>query len=187
MKYYRMSFDDSVADACYLSRLRTQYESVDPRLFTSGQRLGERGPTFILSVEKNGRVLDVNFSGFDMPVVSSSVLEAISSTVGSDIETFRVCIDGVDDASMHIMNVVHTVDCFDRDRSFFTEWQEGEFRNDKVGKPKMVVSLAILPDRAGGHHIFRVKDWLVALIVSDVVREALQTLGAEGARFTPVT
>ena len=79
---------------------------------------------------------------------------------------------------IEILNVLTVLDCFDRERSEAT--YEGE-------KPNMVTKLRIQPEKAEGHHIFRLKDWPGPLIVSGLILEQLRRIGATGFVSTKVS
>lgn len=175
--------DDAVLGACYLSNLRDEFGEVDPRLFTVGQPYLGRSRRLQLSMATRGDLLDVNFSDFDLPVARQSTASVMAKLSPSDVELFPVHGLGEE---LSIINVTSRVPCFDYNRSVFTEWAASDGRSDKLGLPKMVISLSIDPLAAAGHHAFRVDEWAVALIVSEDVRLALGK-NASGAAFLPVT
>jgi hypothetical protein len=76
----------------------------------------------------------------------------------------------------------------DENRSQFTKWTVNDHRPDLAGEYRMVVNLKVvgsaIPSDA---HIFRIKGWLVGLIVSDKVKRAMELAGCLGAKFAEVT
>jgi hypothetical protein len=82
------------------------------------------------------------------------------------------------------MNVLPCVDCIDEKASHI---QYFPAKHAKAGKPRSIYPLVLDPSRIGSHHIFHPKDWRVATIVSEDVKNALDEIGATGMEYVPVT
>ena len=87
-----------------------------------------------------------------------------------------------------VLNSTRTVPCLDEGRSQFVKWEAGSHRADLLGQYRMVTELTIdvgiVPSNA---HFFRIAGWRIALIVSEIVKDAMEAQGCLGGLFLPVT
>jgi hypothetical protein len=95
-------------------------------------------------------------------------------------------VSAATDAELEILNVLHAEPCLDERMSTVEYFTKEDNRSDLAGKPRSVVFLTIKPSEVNGRAVFRVRDWLGPLIVSDHVREALVAAGLTGLRFERV-
>lgn len=126
-----------------------------------------------------------SFAALDMPVVSSSVADAIRAINPAGLEMFPVEI-GLAERDYLILNVLNQARCVDEVRSKAMKWTEADERPDKLGGYQMIVDLTIDPDRTNGHDIFRITGYTVALIVSEAMKVSLERLGTIGIVFESV-
>lgn len=64
------------------------------------------------------------------------------------------------------------------------KWTKEDHRADPAGEYRQVTKLFLAPDRIpSGAHFFRIDGWLVAVIVSDAVKDAMERVGCKGAKF----
>ena len=85
-----------------------------------------------------------------------------------------------------VLNAARVIRCVDEQRSEFVEWTEPDERSDKLGKHQSISELVLVRSRIPiDAHFFRIKDWTVALIVSEVVKNAMERIGCCGAELTP--
>jgi hypothetical protein len=110
--------------------------------------------------------------------------DVIERTAPNDLQRIPVVIDG-EQGGWEIINVLPCVDCIDRQASLMQYYPADH--PAKAGKPRGVIRLVLDPSRIGSHHIFHPKDWRVATIVSEDVRNALDEIGATGMEYVPVT
>lgn len=103
----------------------------------------------------------------------------------SEVQGFPVTIGSLP-SEFEILNAMYTEACVDESRSEILRWHAEDGRPDKVGRYRMISNLTVDSSRVNNRHIFRVKDWEVALIVSEKVSEALQSLPNLGIVFSPV-
>lgn len=181
--YYCLSDDMTTGNRWFLKGpLDRRGARLDPRLFTYREPVECDAPLYI-PLRRPGRQLDFTLADFDMPVLRSSLARELQALAPESIQLFPAVVEGSND-SFHIVNVVSVVACLDEQRSTLTYWTQAHGRPDKVGKPMMVVELRVDTERAAGKKIFRLKDWKIALIVSEDARDILR--GASGAVFRPV-
>lgn len=154
---------------------------IDPRDFTDG--VPYRGPVpSVANIGNPGKELAFNLGAFDMPVVSAAVAEIIWRIAPLDVQCFSIHIPGAAD-TYHILNAVYSLDCLDEERSEFTRWQEGDHRSDLIGQYHMISTIRIDSLRTHDHHIFRILNWPVALLVSDTIKDALADIPNLGVVF----
>jgi hypothetical protein len=160
-------------------------EPVDPWPFTAATPL-DGLPELQLPVRYAGVPLDFTFAGFDVPVVSAPVRRALAGLPSGSVQWIGVQVTGqpVPVTTFAILNVLRKARCLDESRSEFVKWSVADRRPDRTGSYRMVTRLAIDPERAPSD-IFRIEGWEVALIVSDLVRQALAPFS--GVRFEAVS
>jgi hypothetical protein len=135
---------------------------------------------------KEGRSLDFTFTDLDMPVVTVRIGMLLGRIADLDIQRIPVFING--DGHYEIINVVSRVECIDTKRSEIMWWEkDNDIRPDLAGTPQMITKLLIDSSRVGGHHIFRPEGWDLAVIVSDILKTALETEGVSGIIFHDVS
>lgn len=130
-----------------------------------------------------GQALEYCRTSFNVPIATTAVAEAIRSVAGSDVQCLPLTISG--QRSMMALNAVRVVRCVDDIRSECDKWTEKDGRPDKLGQyryiSKLVLNKRAIPPDA---HFFRLSDWLVCLIVSEAVKDAMERVGCFGAKFT---
>ena len=143
-----------------------------------GRRLAIDEETVVpVVVSKRGEPLGFSLTGTGIPIVRSDVARALEEIAPDDVQFVPASIEGSRDL-FEILNVTTVRDCIDEQASSFSEYRgPGDFH--------AVNKLVIDPARAEGSHVFRVRHCTVALVVSDVVREALVRLNARGVGFFP--
>jgi hypothetical protein len=176
----------------------------DPRVFTYG-KLVNAGPPLMISLyneekiaavqapltvlldrKRRGKPLDLTFTNDDIPVATRKVADILSSLAATDIQRIPVRVESQDE-DYEIINVIACVDCIDVERSDIEWYEEGnDVRPDLAGTPELITELVVDPKRTGNHHIFRLVGWEMTVVVSDLVKNALERARASGVRFDPV-
>lgn len=130
-----------------------------------------------------GHVLDFCHTTFNAPVTTKALADAIQSVAGADVQCLPLTISG--QSGMMVLNALRVIRCVNEQHSEFEKYTEDDpVRPDKAGQYRSVTRLvltknAIPPDA----HFFRVKDWLVVLIVSEAVKSVMERAGCNGAKF----
>ena len=156
-------------------------EEIDAREFRSG--VPYRGPLpVIVPIGNPGLELAFNFGAFDMPVVSSEIADIINELAPGDVQCFPVDVPGAQ-GSYQILNAVCSLDCLDEERSEFTRWLPGDHRSDRIGQYHMISTIRVDPKRTYEHQIFRIKNWPIALLVSNTIKDALASIPRLGVVF----
>jgi uncharacterized protein DUF1629 len=180
--YYRVEFDDTIADAWLLDEPWSESGSIDADEFVEGRPY--EGPAPVeLPIYHRGRSVEFHLAAGDMPVVSSRVGDIVQRIAHEEIERFPVSIEGT--RGFEILNATIRVDCVDEKRSKFALF-EADDRSDKVGHYYWFEKLVIDPKRVGGKHVFRITRYELALIVSDSVKRALEPIDQLGVVFREV-
>lgn len=183
MRYFELLDDVTVPGRWHLGEL-TLADGSEPRL-RAGIRL-EREGDLRATVSRPGRVLDFSLTSFAVPVASNGLAGAVSAVAGPDVQCVPVDLGG--QGGMKVLNSVRVIRCLDETRSEFVKWTKQDHRADLAGQYRQVTKLivdrtAIPPDA----HFFRIEGWLIALIVSDAVKAAMERTGCVGAKFIDVT
>jgi hypothetical protein len=187
MPYFRV-LDDNVnyADRWYLDEpLAKTGEEIDARLFGYGEPYDGVAPA-IVPIQYKGKQVAFTLAAFDMPVVSTKVANIVRAVCVPEVQWFPVIVDD----GMHgyeIMNAICVEDCVDEEASEVLKWRPEDGRPDKTGQYRSITKLLISPRRVANRHIFRVKGWEVALIVSDRIKAELCAVEDLGIRFEPVS
>jgi len=143
-------------------------------------------PPLMVTVPRDGTPTDYTLAGIDMPVITRRVGELLGRLAGTEIQRIPVRVDGHDE-QYEILNVISVVPCIDTKRSRIMWWTEADGRPDKVGQPRMISKFVL--DRAAltGHNILIPKEWRVVVLVSEVLKVALEEAGVTGVRFLTET
>jgi hypothetical protein len=187
--YYRVSFDDKHKSLCMLGEpldaLGCELESRD---FTEGSPYDGPPPVSIPFCRK-GCVTNVMFGPFELLVVSKLALDSMIPYIQNDnnIEIFPVSLTGAT-SEYFIVNLINAPDCFDEEKSEFDPYLDDD-ADAEACRPRRfetVYNCQIHPDRVSGRHLFRVLDWEVVVIVSEPLRQALESLEDTGVIFRSV-
>jgi uncharacterized protein DUF1629 len=159
-------------------------EEIDAREFTEG--LPYHGPSPArLPIANPGKEVAFLLVAFAMPVVSQAVAATVSRIAPAEVELFPIEVVGSKDSYV-ILNSICRLDCLDEGRSELTRWEEGGHRPDRIGQIHVISVIRIDPARALNHHIFRIRDWPLALLISGTLKDALETIPNLGVVFEPV-
>ncbi|WP_408022408.1 imm11 family protein [Sorangium sp. Soce836] len=140
----------------------------------------------IATISRPGIPLDFSLTSFAVPVATRRVAQAIGSVADDDLQRIPLRIHG--HVGFEVLNALRVVKCLDESRSEFTKWTERDHRADLAGQYRGVTKLRIEPANVPNDaHFFRIEGWLVALIVSDSVKLAMEQIGCRGAKFQEVT
>jgi hypothetical protein len=137
-----------------------------------------------LHIFQEGRRVDYDQVSFAIPVVSGRLAQILEKIARDDIQRLPAIVKE-DQGEWEVLNILACVDCIDHERSLITYYPSNH--PEKPGKPRGVMKLVLNPTRAGTHHIFRPRDWEIAVVVSDPLRAAMAEIGVSGVEFVPVT
>lgn len=129
---------------------------------------------------------DITFATLGAMIVSERARRVFDRIPSVSVQYIDVAVPGMDDR-FWIANILTAVDCID-ERMFRVErFKPGDLvRPDRIGQIKQIDTLWIDEERARGHDLFRLKDCLIPVIVSDDMRDAVIRGGLFGPKFAPM-
>lgn len=138
-------------------------------------------------VTQKGLFLDFFMTSFGIPIFSERVSAILRPSIGADVDFVRIKLDE-SILNYYLLKTHEQVDCLDEvNTKAHTKWQESDGRPDKTGQYRMVYGLKInSASISKKSHVFRIKKWNVALIVSELVKEAMENAQSLGAKFIQV-
>ena len=159
-------------------------QEIDSRLFTYGRPYtGPRPRRIVLGYA--GREAQMNFADVGMLVVSGPIVRILRRVAPAAMEAYPVAVEDADQ-EYYIINVVCLCECLDESRSEIMRWTAAGGRPDKVGQYRMVINLTIDTAKANGLDLFRIRGWVVPIIVSGRLRALLEREPDLGVSFDPV-
>jgi hypothetical protein len=180
--FFRLRDDITRADRWYLNGPVTlDGQELDPREFTYSRRVDVASVR--IEVREPGEPLDFTLADFDMPVLLGRYTDELQELASGDFQRIRAQVDDRLEP-FDILNVLPLVSCLDHENSELTYWTESDENPEMVGQVRMVVTLRIRSELVGNHHLFRIREWPVPIIISQQARAILQQ--AQGAVFTRV-
>jgi hypothetical protein len=182
--FWRVLVDhEGFADQWFLDEpITAGGEEIDAREFTEGVPYPGPRPA-VVPVGNSGRELAFSFGAFDMPVVSTAIADVIFRIAPDDVECFPINVPG-SKGTYVILNVICALDCLDEEKSEFTRWTKEDERPDRLGQYHVISTIRVDPSRAQDHHIFRIKDWPLALLLSNTLKNALADIPDLGVVFS---
>ncbi|HYO58276.1 imm11 family protein [Archangium sp.] len=190
MKYYEI-YDNVYIPGRWHLRMPLFKESeedgelFDTYRFNEGRVLEIERP-IRLSMKPSGVALDFS-EAMGIPIVHRRVV-ALFERLGmqKEVQFIPVEVEGQTEP-WFILNALRVIRCIDDARcEEVLYWQPEDNRPDKLGQYRNVVGLKVDPEKIGEAHIFRPWGWLVVLIVSERVKQAMEAEGITGTKFIEV-
>jgi hypothetical protein len=159
----------------------------EPWMFGEGRILQDPGPMKAL-VDHPGERRTFVFTGIErVPIVSEAVADVFRAHAPDDVQLFPVTVDG-ESGRYFVVNACKTIDCIDevhcREVQNYTE--DDPFP-EYAGEYRWIYGLRIDPSKTEGAHVFRLKKFKTAFIVSEDIKNALERVGNLGVSFERVT
>jgi hypothetical protein len=131
-----------------------------------------------------GKPLDFTLSSFSVPIVNGALARLLRKQAAADVQIFEL---GVGAHEMYALNVTRALECLDEKKSEFIKWRPEDGRADRLGGYRQVTKLVLDPTAIPANaKMFRVKGWLVALVVSEELAHAMTRHGCSGAKFLDI-
>nr|WP_312971379.1 DUF1629 domain-containing protein [Pseudomonas sp.] len=191
MKYYLLRQDVAVPGKWVLGDVR----HVDNWHFTNPPVSFMEPGRYALDIRLDGEEVDYSLAGYaSAPVLSAKACGALAGLPEID-ELYRnvvfepVQIEGKQVFQDYFLMIVETqIDCVDEERSDFNKYDfDDPVRPDLAGNYRSFFNLVVDPAKIGSHHVFRLKKYLSALIVSDEIKLRFERAGVVGAVFESVS
>jgi hypothetical protein len=158
---------------------------VSPWQFIKGNQL-DIARRLRLPILQQGRPLEFDQASFAIPVAHARVVDIFERLGVKDVQFIPVEIESQPD-SYFILNATRVVKCIDDARSGQVNyWKPEDGQPAKVGTYRAVHRLRIDPTKVGDARIFRTWGWVVTLVVSGDIKEALEREHVSGTRFVEV-
>jgi hypothetical protein len=182
--FYELVMNDDDRWHLKIARHFADGSPVDIWAYSRCERLFNPQPV-PFSLDVDGVPVDYTPTAFGAIVVSARMADAIAQTAPNDVQRIPAIIDS--DAEWEVLNILPSPDCIDHDASVIQYFPEDPAKcgvnADKAGQPRGVIKLVIDPGAVGGHHVLRPKGWSVVPIVSQAVKDSLDSLGVTGVEY----
>ncbi|MCP3164308.1 imm11 family protein [Myxococcus qinghaiensis] len=168
--------------------IRDSGEAFDePWLFTEGRVLPDPGP-IKSQISHPGTKRAFVFGGVEAtPLVSEALANVFRTFAPDDVQLFPVSIEGVAEPYF-VVNAIKVVDAIDEARCREVHhYDEDDAPPEYEGEYNWIYGLRIDPSKTEGAHVFRLKKFKTAFIVSEEIRSALEQVGNLGVSFERVT
>ncbi len=187
MRYFQLRDDMRFKGRWVLGEPTDEHgQQVDPWQFEEGRVLQPQG-TFQLRQFQPGRAVDFSTAGVATPVIHGRFAELFSRLdLLDEVQLFAARVKGQTDPYF-ILNVLHVIRCIDDSRCEEVQYYTpSDNQPEKAGQYRLVAGLKIDPRRVDAKHIFRPWGWPVAMIVSERLKEAMESAGVTGTKLTEV-
>ncbi|WP_199727780.1 imm11 family protein [Corallococcus sp. CA049B] len=157
----------------------------EPWMFADGRVLDEPGGMKALIATPGKRRAFV-FSVIERaPIVSPAIADVFRALAPDDVQLFPVTVEGEADP-FFVVNATQVIDCIDEARCREVH-REDDASPDHEGEYRWIYGLRIDPSKTEGAHVFRLKKFKTAFIVSEDIKNALEGVGNLGVSFERVT
>nr|WP_216617944.1 DUF1629 domain-containing protein [Corallococcus carmarthensis] len=155
-------------------------------MFTDGRVLPAPGP-ISAQISHPGEKRTFVFAGVEeTPIGSEAVANVFRTLALNDVQLFPVSIAG-EPEQYFVVNATKVVDCIDEERCLEVQhFPQGSFP-EYAGEYRWIYGLRIDPSKTEGAHVFRLKKFKTAFIVSEDIKNALERVGNLGLSFERVT
>lgn len=164
-----------------------QGREIDDYVFTKGAPATIEGRLRIPFRGGDGKALDYSEAGIGVPLVSARVAAVFAELAPKDVQLIPVDVEAHAE-QFYILVCTRVVKCIDDEASDEVRyWKPEDGRPEKTGRYRSVIGMRIDPTKVGDAKVFRSWGWDVVLIISEDIKQALERMGATGAKFTEVT
>jgi hypothetical protein len=127
---------------------------------------------------------EFNLGLYGVIVVSGRVGDLLRSFQPSiNAQYIPADISGVE-GEWEVLNLLDAVDCLDHAKSKIRYHDDSHLT--KPGKPRSVERMIIDGDRAAGHELFRLVDWMGTVVASKRLKSLMESEGVTGVQYLPV-
>ena len=191
MKYYLLRQDLSIAEKWVLGDVM----HVDNWNFSNPPVNFMEPGRYALEVRFDGIEVDYSLAGYaSVPVLSERARDSLIGLSEVDQPYQNVVFEPVDvegkqvSQNYFLMIIETQIDCVDEELSKFTKFSvDDHVRPDMAGQYRAFYNLAIDESKVGGVNIFRIKNYLGAIVVSEDVKRRFEAAGVAGAAFESVS
>src|SRR6218665_1992725 len=187
-QYFDLTDDVYISDRWDLGRpIDEQGQKMEDWLFTKGEPATIEGRPRIPLRGGDGKALDFSEAGIGVPLVSARVAAVFAELAPKDVQLIPVDVEAHAE-QFYILVCTRLVKCIDHQASHHLPyWKPEDGRPEKTGRYRAVHGMRIDPAKVGDAKVFRPWGWDVVLIISEDIKQALERMGAMGAKFEEVT
>ncbi len=121
------------------------------------------------------------------PIASEAVTQVFRSLAPNDVQLLPVFVEG-ETEHFFVINVTRVIDCIDEAQCQEVQhYDEDDSFPEFEGEYRWIYGLRIDPAKTEGAHVFRLKKFKTAFIVSENIKNALEGVGNLGVSFERVT
>ncbi len=159
----------------------------EPWMFADGRVLPDLGP-LKARIAHPGTKRAFDFSVIEeAPIVSAAIANVFKTLAPDDVQLLPVSIEG-EAEPYFVVNATKVVDCIDEARCREVQhYDEDDPSPEYEGEYRWIYGLRIDPAKTEGAHVFRLKKFKIAFIVSEEIKAALERVGNLGVSFERVT
>lgn len=187
VKYFDLFFKMAIPGRWILADpVDERGDEINPWQFEEGRALNLRG-TIRFNQAHPGHALDYTVSPLGVPVVRERVVSIFKRLKLQDqVQFFPAQVEGQTDPYF-AMNVLRAIRCIDDTRCEEVRyWKPEDGSPERVGDYSNVVGMRIDKSKVGDAHIFRTAGWWGEIIVSEILKDAMEGEGITGTKFTEV-
>ncbi|WP_368670808.1 imm11 family protein [Myxococcus sp. AM010] len=166
--------------------IRDSGEAFDePWMFADGRVPPDSGP-IKAQISHPGKKRAFVFAGVEgTPIVSEALANVFRTLAPDDVQLFPVSIER-ESEQYFVVNAIKVVDAIDEARCREVHHYD-EPSPDYPGEYNWIYGLRIDPSKTEGAHVFRLKKFKTAFIVSEEVKDTHERVGNLGVSFERVT
>ena len=135
-------------------------------------------------VYEDGSHVDYNPTAFSAIIISQRLADILDRICPDDYQRIAVSIKN-EIGNWYVANILNCIECIDHSKSTIQYYPQ--YHAEFPGKPRGVVRLVLDNTQIVNHHIFHVKDWKVAIVISETLKAEFETAGISGVEFTKIT
>lgn len=183
MKYYRLKDDLVYSGRWYLGDIL----GIDNWELVSGIPPCCSDINLEIDIFKDGDEMDITLSEvYGIPIVSEKV--RVELLCFPEVIFVPLMLNKEDcQTAYYAMVVKEKIECVDESSSQFQKFETNDpVRPDKAGEYRGFMTLRVNPHYIKGLDIIRIKKFEAAIIISDRVKEKIESIGATGVSFLPV-
>jgi len=181
MKYFELNDDINFPDRWYLGDI---FKVDNWKLSTS---IPENAINMKIKLVRDGEEMDITFTeAYGVPIVSLKVREALDGIQG--IAFIPVQVQGKNCTTEYFVLVTtEVVECVDEINSEFQKFEENDpVRPEKAGEYRAFMKLRLDSSKIVDIDIFRLMNFEVAVVISERVKEKLESVSTTGLALTAV-
>jgi len=184
-RFFKLAEDVTVPHRWHLDTpTDSEGHEVDDRQFRLGVPVHIQ-ESLRIPVEIAGSPLDYTEAGVGLPVVHVRVASLFAELAPEDVQLLPVDVVGQPDQYL-ILVATRLIRCIDEKASRIELWTHEDGVPHMVGQYFSVRDMRIERAKVGSARVFRPEGWEVVLIISEEIKNALDSIGATGIRFEEV-